>query len=163
MNWTYKKFGDMTRDYTQITCLAVKHFNHYTRIFSVLVWGCNWMLFMNGWFCPICFNSSGLKSLHFENKLDRWILSRSCGFRQKSSQIIVFSSKIGIPPRNPGSATIHRSDSWLRVLTSTFSTFTGGVNERMVFRFSAPCCSTSSFLCRNCSLGNAPTTLLCVL
>ena len=26
----YKKFGDMTRDWTQIACLAVEHFNHYT-------------------------------------------------------------------------------------------------------------------------------------
>ena len=25
--------------------------NHYTRMFSVLVLGCNWILFMNGWFC----------------------------------------------------------------------------------------------------------------
>ena len=61
------QFGDMTRDWTQIACLAVKHFNHYTRMFSVLVWGCNWMLFMHGWFCPVpLIHLIGLKSLHYE-------------------------------------------------------------------------------------------------
>ena len=64
----YKKFGDMTRDWTQITCLAVRHFNHYIRMFSVLVWGCNWILFMHRWFCLI--RLIGQKSHHFEKKLD---------------------------------------------------------------------------------------------
>ena len=27
--------------------------NHYTRMFSLLVCGCNWILFMHGCFCPI--------------------------------------------------------------------------------------------------------------
>ena len=42
-----------SRGWTQITCLAVNHSNHYTRMFSVLVWGSNLILFMHGWFCPI--------------------------------------------------------------------------------------------------------------
>ena len=68
----YKKFGDMTKDWTQITYLAVRHFNHYTRMFSVLVWGCNWILFTHGWFCPIrLIHLIGWKSLHFEKK-NRW-------------------------------------------------------------------------------------------
>ena len=37
----------------QITCLAVSHSNHYTRMFSVLLWGCDWILFTHWWFCPI--------------------------------------------------------------------------------------------------------------
>ena len=52
-NKIYKKLRNLTRDWTQITCLTVRHLKHYTRMFSVLVWGCNWILFMLGWFCPI--------------------------------------------------------------------------------------------------------------
>ena len=48
-----KKLRDLTRNWTNMACLAVRDFNHYTRMFSVLVWGCNWILFMHGWFCPI--------------------------------------------------------------------------------------------------------------
>ena len=33
----YKKIADVTWDWTEITCLAVGHLNHYTRMFSVLV------------------------------------------------------------------------------------------------------------------------------
>ena len=63
----YKKFRDLTSDWTQITCLTVRHPNHYTRVFSVFVWGYNWILFMHGWFCPICLiYLIGRKSLHFE-------------------------------------------------------------------------------------------------
>ena len=66
-----KKFGNLTRDWTQITCLSVRHLNHYTRMFSVLVWGCNWNLFMHGWFCPIrLIYLIGPKSFHFEKKLE---------------------------------------------------------------------------------------------
>ena len=64
------KIGDMTMDWIQITCLAVRYFNHYTRMFSVLVRGCNWMPFMHGRFCPIhLIHLIGQKSLHFEKKL----------------------------------------------------------------------------------------------
>ena len=41
--------------------------NHYTSKFSLLVWGCNWILFMHRWFCPIHLIRG--KSLHFEKKL----------------------------------------------------------------------------------------------
>ena len=44
-NKIYKKFRDLTRNWTQITCLTVRCLNHYTRMFSVLVWGYNWILF----------------------------------------------------------------------------------------------------------------------
>ena len=65
------QFTDLTRGWMQITCLAVSHSNYYTRMFSVLVGGCNWILFMHGWFCPICLiHLIGRKSLHFEKKLD---------------------------------------------------------------------------------------------
>ena len=46
---TYKKTSELTRDGTQIACLAVSHSNRYSRMFSMLVWGCNWILFMHGW------------------------------------------------------------------------------------------------------------------
>ena len=48
-----KKFRDLTMDWTQITCLAVSYSNHYIKMFSVFLWGCNGSLFMFGWFCPI--------------------------------------------------------------------------------------------------------------
>ena len=67
-NKIYKKFRDLTRTWTQITCLAVSHSNRYTRMFSKLLWDCNWVLFMHGWFCPI--HLIGRKSLHFEKKLE---------------------------------------------------------------------------------------------
>ena len=36
-------------------------------MFSVLVWGCNWILFMHGWFYPIhLIHLIGRRSLHFE-------------------------------------------------------------------------------------------------
>ena len=39
-----KKFGDLTRNWTQIACFAVRHLNHYIRMFSVLVRAYNWIL-----------------------------------------------------------------------------------------------------------------------
>ena len=44
----YDKIINFTRDWTQISCLAVSHSNHYTWMISVLMWGCNWILFMHG-------------------------------------------------------------------------------------------------------------------
>ena len=49
-------------------------------MFSALVGGCNWILFMHGWFCPIRpIHLNGRKSLHFEKKtrLTSLILSTS--------------------------------------------------------------------------------------
>ena len=67
----YKKFRDLTRDWTQITCLSVSHSNHYARMFFMLVEGCYWILFMHGWFCPVhIIYLIGQKSLHFEKKID---------------------------------------------------------------------------------------------
>ena len=68
-NKIYNKFIDLTRDWTHSTCLAVSNLNHYTtcRRFSVLVWGCNWILFMHAWFCSICLiHLIGRKSLHLK-------------------------------------------------------------------------------------------------
>ena len=66
-NKIYKKFRDLTRNWTQIACLTVRHLNHYTKLFSVPVWGYNWILFMLRWFCPIrLIHLIGRKSLHFE-------------------------------------------------------------------------------------------------
>ena len=64
---------DLTRDRTWVTCLTVRHLNHYTRMFSVLVWGWNWILFMLGWFRPILLiHLIGRKLLHFEkNSMSR--------------------------------------------------------------------------------------------
>ena len=65
----YTEFGDLTRDWTPTICLAVSH-KHYSRMFSVLLSGCNWVS-LHGWFCPICvihLDLIGQKSLHFEKK-----------------------------------------------------------------------------------------------
>ena len=50
----YKQFRHFSRDWTQIACLAVRHINHCTKMFSVLVWDCNSIIFMHEWICPIC-------------------------------------------------------------------------------------------------------------
>ena len=56
-------------NWTQITCLAVSHFNHHTKLFYVPVWGWNLIISMLGWFCSICLiHLIEQKSLHFENK-----------------------------------------------------------------------------------------------
>ena len=66
----HKKNQILDRGWTQITCSAVSNFNHYTRMFSLLVWGCNWILFMHGWFCQIrLILLIGGKSVHFKKKL----------------------------------------------------------------------------------------------
>ena len=65
-NNIYKNL-DLIRDWTQIACLAVNNLNHYTAMFSKLLWGCNWILFMHGGFCPICLiHLIARKLLHFE-------------------------------------------------------------------------------------------------
>ena len=46
-NKIYKKSIDLTRDWTWIPRLTVRHLNHYTTMFSVLVWGYDWILFMH--------------------------------------------------------------------------------------------------------------------
>ena len=46
--------------------LAVSHYNHYTRMSSAVVLGCNWILFIHERSCPI--RLIGQKSLHFEKK-----------------------------------------------------------------------------------------------
>ena len=53
----------MTRDGTHVTCLSVRHLNHYTRMSPVLLWGYNWAVFTLGWFCPI--HRIQRKSVHF--------------------------------------------------------------------------------------------------
>ena len=47
----FKKFRDLTRNWTQIACLVVSPSNHYTGMFSVLLCGCNWIRSMHGWLC----------------------------------------------------------------------------------------------------------------
>ena len=42
------------------------HSNQYTKMFSMLLWGCNWILFMHGWFCSICLTHLiGRKSVRY--------------------------------------------------------------------------------------------------
>ena len=66
-NKIYKKFRDLIRNWTQVTCLTVRHLNHYTKLVSVPVWGYNWILFMLKWFCPVrLIHIIGRKSFHFE-------------------------------------------------------------------------------------------------
>ena len=82
-NKIYKKFRDLTRNWTQITCLTVRHLNHYTKLFSVLVWGYNWILFMLGWLCPIrLIHLIGRIALHFEKTrlIHQPCLTQQCSF-----------------------------------------------------------------------------------
>ena len=105
----YKTFRGLTRDWTQINCLGVSHSNYYTGMFSMFVWGYNWILFMNGRFCPI--HLIRRKSLHFEkNRLFSYVLIRQLtvwtksynleihgfGFFMKLSNIIKNDAKIKI-------------------------------------------------------------------
>ena len=61
---------DLTQNWIQIPCLVVGYSNYYTRVFSELAWGCNWILFMHGIFSPICLiHLIGWQSLHFEKKI----------------------------------------------------------------------------------------------
>ena len=81
-----QKITYLTRDWTQISCLAVKHLNHYTRMFSVLVGGCNWIQFMHGWFCPICLiHLIGWNVLHFgKNRFNQSTNSKILKFSECS-------------------------------------------------------------------------------
>ena len=64
----------LTENWTQITCLAGSHTNHYTRMFSVPVWGSNWVLFMHGWFWSIrLIHLIRQKSRHLKKRLS-WYL-----------------------------------------------------------------------------------------
>ena len=63
----FQNFSDLTRNWTQIACLTVRHLNHYTKLISVLVWGSYLILFMLGWVCPIrLIHWIQRKYLHFE-------------------------------------------------------------------------------------------------
>ena len=65
-NKIYQKIRGLTKDLTTITCYS----NHYTRMISMLVRGCNWILSMHLWFCPIrLIHPIRCISLHFEKKL----------------------------------------------------------------------------------------------
>ena len=56
-NWTTNTKLDFSTNWTQIAGLTVRHFNHYTRMFPVLVWGCYfelnaihaWMILSNSY------------------------------------------------------------------------------------------------------------------
>ena len=70
LNKIYKNFGDFIKDWIQIAFLPLSHSNHYITMFSVLVWGCNWILFMHGRFCPVrLIHRIRRISLHFDKKL----------------------------------------------------------------------------------------------
>ena len=48
------------------------------------MWGCNWILFVHGWFCPI--HLIGQKPVHFEKKLNCW----QCKASIKTLHCIIF-------------------------------------------------------------------------
>ena len=79
----YKKFIDLTKDWTQIAWLTISHPNHYTRMFFVLMWGCYWILFMHGWFYPI--HLIGWKSPHFEKELE--YITRKHSSRMRTARL----------------------------------------------------------------------------
>ena len=65
-NRIHKNFGDLTH----LACLAVRHYNRHTRIFSVLVWGCNWIK-SNAWvIVSISSNSFGRLISSFKKNLE---------------------------------------------------------------------------------------------
>ena len=66
-NKIYKK-RDLTRDWTWIACLTVRHLNHYARMFSVLVWVCNWILFMHELILSSLSNSFNWTKISFWKK-----------------------------------------------------------------------------------------------
>ena len=62
-----KQIPKKSETWTQIACLAVSQSNHYTKMFSGLLWGCNWFIFIYAWFCPIrAIYLNGQKFHHFE-------------------------------------------------------------------------------------------------
>ena len=134
-NKIYKKFRDLTRNWIQIACLTVRHLNHYTRMFSVLVSGWNWMLFMHGWFCPIHLihqigrNFFILKKLDWRIQVERQgrpqgpIFLFSCSFQEKIYKIMAFPACLG----NPGSATDTDSTEWTLFLALSSSANSNGV------------------------------------
>ena len=66
-----KKFQDLSRNWTQITWLAVRNLNHYTKLFSVLVWDLNWILIQAWMILSNLSNSSNwTKISSFWKKLD---------------------------------------------------------------------------------------------
>ena len=65
---------DLTRDWTKIPYLDVSYSSHYTRMFSVFLWGCNWILFMHGVILSNSSNSSNwTKICSVWKKLD-WLM-----------------------------------------------------------------------------------------
>ena len=74
-NKIYKKIIVLPGMEPQVTCLSVRHLNHYTIMSSVLVWGYKWTIFMLGWLCPIhLIHWIRRKSVHF-GKTRMWINS----------------------------------------------------------------------------------------
>ena len=51
--YNLQKIDRVDQGWTQNICLTVSHSSNYTTVCSVLVWGCNWVLFMHGWFNSI--------------------------------------------------------------------------------------------------------------
>ena len=59
---------DLTRYWTQVTCIPVSHSNHTLRCL-VFFWDCKWNL-IHAWFCPIyLIHQIGRNFLHFEKKI----------------------------------------------------------------------------------------------
>ena len=64
------KIQRLAKDWLQISCLAVSHSNHYTRMFCMPVWCCNRILFIHGWFCPNhLIHLTGQNSFHLNSFL----------------------------------------------------------------------------------------------
>ena len=73
-----QKISNLIKDWIHISCSVVSNSNHNTRIFSVLVWVGNWLLFHAWVILSNLFNSSfGQKSLHFEKKIECLLLIAS--------------------------------------------------------------------------------------
>ena len=64
------------KDWSQINCLTVSLSNHYTRMFSVLVWDCKWIL-VHAWMIlsNLSNSSNWMKISLFWQKLDCYLNS----------------------------------------------------------------------------------------
>ena len=73
-----QKLADLTRDWTQVACTTVRYVNHYTKVSSVLVSNCKWIL-IHAWakLSSSSNSSNSTKIPSFWKKIDCWSRTHS--------------------------------------------------------------------------------------
>ena len=129
---------------------SVSHSSHYTRIFSVLLWGCNWILFMHEWFSPI--HLIGREDL-FTSKKIRILLLFIFNRRFTGSTKFFTSIRLGGPPYGAVIKTIHITfpgSLFVCLKLGLVQFFPFKSTELLYYlvctRFWCPCCQLSSIL-----------------